>query len=67
MRKLFPLILIVIAGCGVSGRNVLRPFAKADCAAAPCDSAFGYNQLPAGEVMLQEYPATETPIYAEEK
>lgn len=63
MRKLFPLILIVVAGCGSSGRNLFRPATNAGCSAAPCDASFGGNE-PTGEVILNEYPVTETPVYA---
>ena len=64
MRKLLPLILIVVAGCGSTGRNIFRPATNASCAEAPCDSSCGCNE-PTGQVMLNEYPVTETPIYAE--
>jgi hypothetical protein len=64
VRKLFPLILIVVAGCGSTGRNIFRPATNAGCAQAPCDSSCGCNES-AGEVMLNEYPVTETPIYSE--
>ena len=64
MRKLFPLILIVVAGCGISGRNFFRPATTAGCSAAPCDASFGYN-APTNEVILDEYPVTEAPKSAE--
>ena len=64
MRKLFPLILIVVAGCGSSGRNLFRPATNAGCAAAPCDASCGCNE-PTGDVILNEYPVIETPVISE--
>ncbi|HBV64167.1 MAG TPA: hypothetical protein DEF45_14225 [Rhodopirellula sp.] len=64
MRKLLPLIVIVVAGCGSSARNIFRPAINAGCSAAPCDASFGCNE-PTGEVILKEYPVTELPIQAE--
>ena len=60
MRKLFPLLLIVVAGCNSSGPNFFRPTTDAGCSSAPCDASFGYRE-PASEVILNDYPVTETP------
>ena len=64
VRKLFPLILIVVAGCGSSGRNFFRPSTLAGCSEAPCDASFTYRE-PTSEVILNEYPRPETPTSGE--
>ena len=64
MRKLFPLILIVVAGCGSSARSMFRPATKTSCAEAPCDSLYGGSES-TGEVILDSYPVTEAAIPSE--
>ncbi len=60
MRKLFPLILITTIGCGSTGRVLFPRAFHRDCAGLPCDSDCGYA-APTGEIILKEYPVTETP------
>ncbi|MAI30064.1 MAG: hypothetical protein CMM07_00140 [Rhodopirellula sp.] len=64
VRKLVPLILIIVAGCGSTGRNIFRPTSKAGCAQAPCDSSCGCIE-PTGQVILNEYPLPEKAIQSE--
>ena len=64
MRKLFPLLLIIAAGCGTTGRNMFKPASNAGCAKAPCDASCDCNPT-AGQVMMNEHQVAAPPIYAE--
>ncbi|MGI9472380.1 MAG: hypothetical protein ACR2NZ_12645 [Rubripirellula sp.] len=74
MRKFIPILVIVVAGCGSTGRNFFNKSSSSSCgdpcsapAAPACNS--GCNSAPA-ETMMNEYPisgttVTGTPVYSE--